>query len=220
MTVIAYSGNAGDHTIGLIACSRHQSGNYFPWAQHKPRMDFVVAVNGGPAIDYLRRELGYEATRYSRTYFKFWESEQWTGHTALFMRRGGQAAFAQGWVPVKAVTNYAYALVAGGEVPGEWQDDLQMIDDTTCVSLEFPVTQGQADGLVDYWTDIARGNFNTYCYSVLGQGRCNCVWASSTALRDYARRSGIPAIENAMAKITSPAQGRLMAQIMGGELLL
>lgn len=60
MTVVAYSGNAGDNAIGLIACSRHQSASYLPWAQHKPRMDFINPVQGG------RHWTGCERTSVSR----------------------------------------------------------------------------------------------------------------------------------------------------------
>jgi len=219
MTVVSYSGNAGDNAIGLIACSRHQSGSYMPWAQHTPKMDFINPVQGGPALDWMRKNIGFEATRYSRTYLKFWDSEQWTGHTALFVRLGGQAAFAEGWVPQAGVKSYFTTLVQGGEAPGEWQNDLPMIEDPTCISLEFPVTQVQASGLVSYWRDVARGLFKTYSFEVLGEGRCNCVWASSTVLRAYAEANGIGEVAAAMRKVTTPVQGKLMGQIMGGELL-
>ena len=91
MTVVLNSGSNADFSIGLIATSRHQSGSYMPWAQHQPRMDWVVAPQGGPALDYIRNNLGYESTRYSRTYFNALSSEQWTGHTALFVRVQGGA---------------------------------------------------------------------------------------------------------------------------------
>ena len=55
MTVVSYSGNAGDNAIGLIACSRHQSGSYMPWAQHRPKMDFINPVLGRPALDWMRK---------------------------------------------------------------------------------------------------------------------------------------------------------------------
>jgi hypothetical protein len=220
MTVVSFSGDVSTQSIGLIACSRHQSGSYLPGAQHKPKVDFIVPVNGGPAVDYLRKNLGYEATRYSRTYYKFWDSEQWTGHTALFARINGQAAFAQGWVPQASVSNYFTSLVMGGESPGEWQNDLPMIDDPTCISIEFPVDRLAAEGLVQYWAETARGNFTTYSYETLGPGRCNCAWAAKTILSDYAAQAGLADIVSAMQKIASPTQGKLMGQIMGGELLM
>lgn len=220
MTVVSYSGNAATQAIGLIACSRHQSGSYLPGSQHTPKMDFINPVNGGPAVDYLRQNLGYQSTRYSRTYFKFWNSEQWTGHTALFARVNGQAAFAQGWVPQASVGNYFKSLVLGGESPGEWQDDLTMIEDPTCVSVEFPVTQLLASGLVSYWMTTARTQFKTYSYEVLGPDRCNCAWAAKTVLSTYAGENGLNEIVAAMAKITSPTQGKLMGQIMSGALLM
>ena len=95
-----------------------------------------------------------------------------------------------------------------------------MIDDPTCVSLEFPVNQGQASGLVKYWRDVARGKFTTYSFEVLGEGRCNCVWASTSVLRAYAENNGLGEVAAAMRKVTSPVQGKLMGQIMGGELLI
>jgi hypothetical protein len=218
MTVTAYSGNSGECSIGLIACSRHQSGSYMPWAQHRPKMDFVNPVDGGPAIDYLRRNLGYESTRSSRNYFRFWDSEQWTGHTALFARVSGQAAWARGWVPSPSLKNYAVSLLGGGAVPGEWQDDLPMIDDPTCISLEYPVRGTDPLKLMEYWDDV-RNTFTTYCFRVLGPGECNCAWAAVTVLRDFANRFGFADIAAGLRKVQVPAQGTLMNQIASGALL-
>jgi hypothetical protein len=132
---------------------------------------------------------------------------------------GGQAAFAEGRVPQAGAKSYFTTLVQGGEAPGEWQNDLPMIDHPICISLEFPVTQVQASGLVPYWRDLARGQFKTYSFEVLGDGRCNCVWASSSVLRAYAESNGIAEVAAVMRKVTSPVQGKLMGQIMGRELL-
>jgi hypothetical protein len=219
MTVVAYSGNTADHAIGLIACSRHQSGSYMPGAQHRPKMDFVNPVNGGPAIDYLRRELGYESTRFSRNYFRFWDSEQWTGHTALFARVSGQAAWARGWVPKAGVKEYAVSLIGGGEVPGEWQDDLPMIDDPTSISLEYPVNALDPLKLMEYW-DTRAATFTNYCFRVLGPGRCNCAWAAVTVLKDFAMDHQFQDIYTALQKVTVPGQGPLLSQIAGGDLLV
>ncbi len=219
MSVVSYNGNAAGHTIGLIACSRHQSGSYLPGGQHKPKMDFINPVNGGPAVDWLRRNLGYESTRSDRNYFRFWDSEQWTGHTALFVRLHGQAAFARGWVPKPGLVSYAKSLLGGGEVDGEWQDDLPMIDDVTSVSLEYDVGELDALSLIDYW-DRAKDQFSTYCFTVQGPGRCNCVWAATTVLRDFASFYGLQPVAAGMQKVTDCAQGKLMNLIIGGSLLM
>lgn len=219
MTVQAFSGDTADFTIGLIACSRHQSNSMMPWAKHQPKLDFINPVQGGPAIQYLRDNLGYESTRYSRTYFRFWQSEQMTGHTALFVRIKGQAAWARGWVPAPSVSNYATALVGGGEVPGEWQDDLTMIDDPTCISLEYKVHLLKALQLITYWENN-KATYTNYCFTVQGPGRCNCVWAAVSMLRDFAGDRGLGEIAARLAKVVDPAQGKLMGQIAGGELLM
>ncbi|MEI6158883.1 MAG: hypothetical protein WCP77_03525 [Roseococcus sp.] len=182
-------------------------------------MDFINPVNGGPAIDYLRRELGYGSTRYSRTYFRFWQSEQMTGHTALFVRVKGQAAWARGWVPKPTVSNYASALLGGGEVPGEWQDDLTMIDDPTCISLEYDVGDLDTLRLMEHW-DKYKSNFTQYAFTVNGSGRCNCVWAAITNLRNFASVFGKKNITSGLQRVDGPGQGPLMTKIAAGELLL
>lgn len=218
MTVVLNSGSNADFSIGLIATSRHQSGSYMPWAQHQPRMDWVVAPQGGPALDYIRNNLGYESTRYSRTYFNALSSEQWTGHTALFVRVQGQAAWARGWVPQAGVRNYAQSLIGGGEVAGEWQDDLQMIDDPTCISLEYTVRALDPLKLMEYYEDH-KTDYTTYCFRTLGPGRCNCAWGAVSMLRSFAVANGFNTINNALARVIVPTQGSLMNQIAGGELL-
>jgi hypothetical protein len=218
MTVIAYSGSATGNAIGLIACSRHQSSGYLPGSQHRPRMDFVNPVNGGPAVDYLRREMGYESSRSARTYWQFWNSEQWTGHTAVFVRLRGQAAWARGWVPQPSLLNYA-GMLFGSEVPGHWQDDLAMIDDPTSISVEYDVSELTARSLIGYWESV-RNQFTQYCFTVQGPGRCNCVWAATTVLRDYANFKGLTQIAAGLQKVQDCAQGKLMNQIAGGELLM
>ena len=218
MAVVEYNGNPSGNTIGLIACSRHQTSGFLPTSQHKPKMDFINPVRGGPAVDYLRRELGYESSRYSRTYFQFWKSEQWTGHTALFVRLRGQAAWARGWVPQPSLINYG-KMVFGSEIPGQWQDDLPMIDDPTAISLEYDVEELDCLSLLDYW-DQAKDHFKMYCFTVQGDGRCNCVWAATTVLRDFANFYGLAQIAAGLRKVQDCAQGKLMNQIAGGELLM
>lgn len=219
MSVIEFSGNVGTHTIGLIACSRHQSTSMAPWAKHQPKMDFINPVNGGPAVDYLRRELGYESTRYARTYFRFWQSEQMTGHTALFARVKGQAAWARGWVPQPSASNWATALINGGEVPGEWQDDLAMINDPTCISLEYDVGALDPLRLMEYWDD-KKTDFTHYAFTVNGIGRCNCVWAAVTTLKAFAASCGKQQIAAGLKKVDGPGLGPLMGKILSGDLLL
>lgn len=219
MTVVLNTGLASDFTIGIIACSRHQSGSYMPWAQHRPRMDWCVAPNDGPAVDYVRNNLGYESTRYSRTYFKALQSEQWTGHTALFARVQGQAAFARGWVPQAGLRNYATSLLGGGEVPGVWQDDLQMIDDPTCISLEYSVKALDPLRLMEFWDDH-KTDYTTYCFQTLGPGRCNCAWSAVSMLRAFALQYNFNEIAVALQKVVVPAQGSLMSQVASGDLLI
>jgi len=217
MSVVAFNGNVGAHTIGLIACSRHQSNYWLPTSQHQPRMDFINPVNGGPSVDYLRRNLGYESSRFSRTYYQFWKSEQWTGHTALFVRMRGQASWARGWVPQPSLTAYGWMII-GSEICGQWRDDLSMIDDPTCLSLEFDVPPLHCIRLMQYWTFVKK-NFTNYCFSYKGEGRCNCVRAATTVLLDFARKYGLSEVAAAMEKVKDSAQGKLMNQIAGGELL-
>jgi len=206
MSVVEYNGNANGNTIGLIATSRHQAGwSYLPTSRHQPRMDFINPVKGGPSVDYLRRELGYESSRYSRTYFQFWKSEQWTGHTALFVRLRGQACWARGWVPQASMYNYSWMIV-GGEVCGMWRDDLSMIDDPTCISLEYDVDEMKCIQLIQYWNEVEE-NFTKYCFTDQGGGRCNCVRASVAVLRDFATAHGLAPIAGAMQKVQDSAQG-------------
>lgn len=227
MTVHANSGLRTENTIGLIACSKHQSGSYMPWAPHRPRIDFEVALNEqtrGPATDYMKRELGYDSTRWSRLPSNPLNSEQFTGHTAVMVRRAGVMTWARGWVPQLGVANYVKTLLRGGAAPGEWQDDRGMIQDPTCVSYEIPVSDALCDHFLNHWrTESAK--FVDYCFTVQGPGRCNCVWAAVSVLKRFCEihrvmlPGNVPAAQR-LAGVTGPAQGELMRLIVSGRLLM
>ena len=93
-----------------------------------------------------------------------------------------------------------------------------MIDDPTCINLEYEVDSLTAQKLARYWKDNQAG-YTTYCYTVQGPGRCNCVWAAVTMLREFTGANGLGEIATRLRKVTDPTQGKLMGQIAGGELL-
>jgi hypothetical protein len=199
-----------------------------PWAPHKPRLDFEVALNDqtrGPATDYLQRELGYESSRWSR--LPSWnplDSEQFTGHTAVMVRRRGVVSWARGWVPQFSMKNYIQSLLLGGASPGEWQDDQGMINDPTCISYEVAVSDQLCDQFVNYWQTVSV-EFQQYCFTVLGPRQCNCVWAAVSVLKEFATINtimlpGNVPVSRCLAKVTGPAQGQLMNLMASGQLLM
>ena len=125
----------------------------------------------------------------------------------------------RGWVPQPGVVSYAKSLLGGGEVAGQWQDDLQMIDDSTSISLEYPVKELDCLTFMDFW-GMVNDKFTTYCFTVLGPGRCNCAWAAVTVLRDFAVFYGLWEIEVGMRKVPDGTQGKLMNLMASGELLM
>lgn len=226
MGVVLDSGRNAEYTIGLIACSRHQSGSYMPWAPHKPKIDFEVALKlatRGPAMEYLRDQLGYGSTRWSR--MPTWnpiDSEQFTGHTAVMVRKAGKVDWASGWVPKFTPMNYLYSLLLGGSAPGEWQDDRGMIQDPTCISYEIIVKRPElCDEFLAYWEKVSR-QFESYSFNVRSSRGCNCVWAAVSILKEFAsgHQAQLPGVVEGLSKVTGPSQGQLMTLIQSGALLL
>lgn len=215
MTVAQFSGDISDFAVGLIATSKHQSGAWN--VRHQPKMDWIMdpSASGGAAqqqvTQYLQSQIGFDSNRWQRG------SEQFTEHTALFVRLKGTAAWSKGWVPRPGVGTYFQALVMGGECVGMWRDDLDMINDPTCISVEFPVRRWHCSMLIDYF-DSVKDRFTHYSFSVGQQGHCNCVWAAVEVLRDFAIARGLGFAER-LTKVQDPLQGRMMKMILGGALL-
>jgi hypothetical protein len=111
------------------------------------------------------------------------------------------------------------ALVMGGEVPGMWRDDLFMIADPTCVSVEFDSNQIEAAALQQYFTNNS-GTYTHYSFAVGAAGHCNCVWAAVEILRGFAAANGRLALAQRLQKVQDPTQGHVMQMILGGELLV
>jgi hypothetical protein len=222
MAVVAYSGNATEFAIGLIACSRHQSGgmynplSYSPNARHSPRMDLISAPNGGASADWMRDNIGSGSTRRDRG-FRL-QSEQWTGHTALFARIKGTAAWAEGWVPHHDLWSNVSSIVFKAEADGQWQDDLPMTHDPTCVSLEFITTELNAASFVKFCKE-RQMNFTKWSSTAYPkpEGACNCVWAAKIILTEFAQQNDLQDALSAMRKITDGSQGKLMNMILSGS---
>jgi hypothetical protein len=216
MTVARFSGDVSDFSIGLIATSKHQSGG---WSmQHRPKMDWVNdPSDSDPGAQqklttYLQSQIGLDSNRWQRG------SVQFTGHTALFARVKGTASWSKGWVPKPGVDTYVNALLMGSECAGEWRDDLDMINDPTCVSVEFPVAQQLTAMLVSYFQTVS-GRYTHYSFHVGGPGHCNCVWAAVEVLRDFAAEKGLPFAPR-LTKVQDPLQGHMMQMVLSGELLM
>lgn len=216
MTVARFNGNIADFSIGLIATSKHQSG---PWnMRHQPKMDWINdPANADPSsrqklTTYLQTQIGLDSNRWQRG------SVQFTGHTALFVRSKGTAAWAKGWVPKPGLETYVQALILGGECVGEWRDDLDMINDPTCVSVEFPATELLARMLISYFNSV-KGHYTHYSFRVGGAGHCNCVWAAVEVLKDFATEHGLGFAQR-LSKVQDPMQGHMMQLVLGGELLM
>ena len=217
MAVQQFSGKVDDHTLGLIATSKHQPGNWY--GQHKPRMDWISDPanlgpdEGGPEFQtYLQTQLGFDSYRWQRG------SPQFTGHTALFVRYKGNANWAKGWVPQPGLTSYYQALWAGGECPGMWRDDLFMLKDPTCVSIEFKAGPDRLADFIRYWKSV-EDDYTHYSFQVGAAGHCNCVWAAVKVLEGFAIARGLPFAQR-LAKVQDPKQGHMMQMILGGELLM
>jgi hypothetical protein len=216
MTVMQFNGNVGDFSIGLIATSKHQSGEWN--MRHQPKMDWVSdpsqssSESQGQLTGYMQSQLGLDSNRWQRG------SVQFTGHTALFVRSKGNAAWSMGWVPKPGPGNYFQALVMGSECVGEWRDDLSMINDPTCVSVEFPVSQPLTEGLISFF-HFVKDRYTHYSFSVGASGHCNCVWAAVEVLRDYALLKGLGFAQR-LTKVQDPLQGHMMQKVLGGELLM
>lgn len=93
-----------------------------------------------------------------------------------------------------------------------------MIDDPTCVSVEFPVPDHLTRMLIQYFHQVS-GNYTHYSFTVGEHGHCNCVWASVEILRDFANEKGLNFAQR-LNKVMDPMQGHMMQQILGGELLM
>lgn len=216
MTVQQFSGNNADYTIGLICTSKHQPGDWL--GRHKPRMDWITNPANMPNQQseafqtYLKSNLGFDSTRFERG------TPQFTGHTALFARKAGTADWARGWVPRPGFGNYIDALIMGGETEGMWRDDLFMITDPTCVSIEFNV----APPIVDQFKAFCEQEGQTYSHYSFGvgaPGHCNCVWSAVAVLKRFAEQKALPFAAR-LARVQDPKQGHMMQLVMSGELLV
>lgn len=216
MTVLQDNGVLTDHAVGIVASSRHQASSYAPWAVHAPPLDFESAAGKAQIEKYMEANLGVGSSRWARTYLAFWASEQWTGHTALIQRKAGKIVWCQGWVPVPGWLNYAKAFFLGGSVPGQWQDDTPMLVDPTCVSLEVPCDASMGDALRTYWDQHKSGTAN-YAFETTPNS-CNCVTNAASIMRGFLAGQHRPEAAY-FDNITSPLQGRLMRQILGGSLM-
>lgn len=172
MTVVYDSTSRSDHSVGLVAISRHQG-----YWSHSPRRQF----QSDPSQEFkawLSNNLGQGASRLQRTPL----SEQFTGHTAVLSRVDGHVAFVRGFVP--NVLGYLQAFFGRGG-RGHWQDDYAMLSDPTAISFEIPVTRTEAQGF-QTWFNNSSGAINVYA---LRNGNAsstfNCVLGATTVLVNY-----------------------------------
>jgi hypothetical protein len=205
MTVVLNSGVASDHTVGIMAASRHQG-----WWWHTP--DLQLANDDLPEAfqDWLAHSLGIGASRLERTPIQ----EQFTGHTAVLSRVDGEVQFARGFVP--NVLGYIWAFFGAGGA-GHWQDDLALLRDPTAVSFEVPVTRPQADDF-PAWFRESSGVINVYA---LRRGNAhdsfNCVLGAVTVLINYLTElGGYDAYVEQLQTVGDSSQGHLLRGIMGG----
>lgn len=215
MTVSRFSGDVSDYSIGLIATSKHQSSGWR--MQHQPKMDWVNDPSTsspdaqGKLTTYLQSQIGLDSNRWQRG------SAQFTGHTALFVREKGNATWSKGWVPQPGLDTYFQALVMGGECAGEWRDDLDMMNDPTCVSVEFPVAPLYTSMLITFF-EAVKSRYTHYSFKVGAPGHCNCVWAAVEVLKNFALVKGL-GFAHRLAKVQDPLQGHMMQMILSGELM-
>ena len=195
MTVAQFSGDISDFAVGLIATSKHQSGAWN--MRHQPKMDWIMdpSASGGAAqqqvTQYLQNQIGFDSNRWQRG------SEQFTEHTALFVRLKGTAAWSKGWVPRPGVGTYFQALVMGGECVGMWRDDLDMINDPTCISVEFPVRRWHCSMLIEYFDSVKDRSPTTLSASgskatATASGRPSRYYGILRLQEGLALRNGLP----------------------------
>ncbi len=205
MTVVQNSGRQSDNSIGLIAISKHQG-----LFRHNPTINFEPGAGGAAVLPLL----GVGATRLQRTPL----IEQLTGHTAIISRVNGQIHFARGFVP-NGIIGSLRAVIFGNNVNGQWQNDIGMIRDPTCISYEIPVTWEQADGF-EQWFTINCIRLDRYQLRRSdGFDSFNCVIAAVTFLIDYLLRldeGDYHGYVEQLVNIAGPGQGPLIRSIMGG----
>ncbi|HWM92279.1 MAG TPA: hypothetical protein VN493_16055 [Thermoanaerobaculia bacterium] len=139
---MAVSKNTGkeNNSIGLIAVSSLQG-----WLSHKPKTiqeDGVVYEQPGAGASILRRLLATLTFMSPKSAFGYVIN----GHTALMARVDGEITKVIGYNPKDYVATAFLKYEKGYRivVPGQWYDDIRMIDDPTAVSHEIPVTLDQA----------------------------------------------------------------------------
>lgn len=204
MAVLINSTLETDHTVGIVAISRHQGA----WS-HTPNRQFEQHPNEN-FQHWLQQNLGQGASRLARTPLV----EQFTGHTAVISRVAGQVQFVRGFVPNISGFLWAFFGSGGG---GHWQNDLAMLSDPTCVSFEIPVTQDQAQNFQN-WFNAASGVINVYS---LQRGNANttfnCVLAAVTVLVNYLTSfDGHEGYVEQLLTVNDSTQGHLMQGITGG----
>ena len=205
MTVQQNSGSANDHSIGLIAMSKHQG----LW-RHTPNVPYSTAPDANFQT-WLANNLGIGATRWQRTPM----TEQFTGHTAVMTRVAGIATFARGFVP--RIVGYPGAFLGNGGV-GTWQDDIGMISDPTCISFEVPLRQANHATGFPAWFQANQDQINIY--SLTGgnaNNSFNCVLAAVTSMINYLLDlGGYEGYVEQLCTINSSGQGPLMRKMMSG----
>ncbi|MEA9564525.1 MULTISPECIES: hypothetical protein [unclassified Xanthomonas] len=205
MTVLLNSMSGQDNSVGIVGMSRHQG-----WWNHSPNMRYEVNPDRG-LITWTEQNLGIGSSRLSRSPLL----EQFTGHTAVISRVGGQVQLARGLVP--NVTGYPWAFFGEGG-GGHWQDDIAMLSDPTCISFEIPVTAEDAENFPQ-WFDVASSQINVYALrSGDGFNSFNCVLASLTILINYLLDStnDYSSYVSQLTKVEDSLQGHLMQNMMDG----
>ena len=204
MTVVLNTSTSSDHTVGLVAMSKHQGA----WS-HSPRQKLQEEPSAA-FRRWLQANLGQGASRLQRKPLV----EQMTGHTAVMSRVAGQVQFVRGFVP--NVSGYVKAFFGKGG-GGHWQNDLAMLADPTCICFAIPVTLKQAQNFQG-WFNGASSAINVYS---LRRGNAsdtfNCVLGAVTVLTNYLVECGghEPYVEQ-LLQVNSSAQGGLMQKISGG----
>jgi hypothetical protein len=170
---IPYITNPYDNTIGLVGISKHQG---------------ILRHTSHPIYIEGQRDIGNGAWRHQRTPLM----QQFTGHTAVMSRVGGRVRIVRGFVPdgviatVSMLTHWALPrLLWGREVAGHWQDDLAILADPTCVSVEIQVDREIANAFRD-WIFDHEDSINRYSLQDSDAiGSFNCVAAAETMLLDF-----------------------------------
>jgi len=203
MAVVLNNGNLDDHSVGIVAISRHQG-----WWRHAPDIPWEIAPDED-FDEWAGGNLGIGATRWQRGV------QQFTGHTAVLARTAGAVGFVRGFVP--NLLGVPGALLFGFTANGHWQDDAPMLGDPTAVSYEIGVTQAQANGFPAWFQGRAAG---IGAYSLRGGDALdsfNCVLAAVTVLANFLLDLGgyEPYVEQLMA-VHSSGQGAFMRLLYGG----